>query len=260
MTGAEQDFRAALDVANQRHVAACLAQGGFARIVSMPGGGVVHLGPEGLPYRHDPDGRPGQVVQRARGEPIRSTVPEPVLARQRPLTLDRVMMDGVRYRPGRVLALQLLANGGHDAVTVRSLAMAMGECRGAVGTLIVAMVGDGLAARVGSFAGRSRTALYTITDKGRRILAKLTATIDPDPNAVPVLDMREVTVLEAMGGGSATLAKASAAIGLGEGVTRKVLATMGDRGLIKRYRHKVQHRWKVSSRGREALAAAKAGA
>lgn len=257
MSGADQEYRAALDVANERHVAACLAQGGFARIEKLPSGGVVHLGPFGL-YRENPYGKP---LPRPRpGNPVAAPVPDPVLANQRPLTLDRVMIDGVRYRPGRVLALQLLVHGGHDAVTIRSLAKAMGQAEGAIGTLVCAMVQDGLAERVGAFAGRPRTTLYGVTPEGRRLLARLTAIIDPDPSAPPVLDKREVTVLEMLGRGSGTVAKFGDAIGLGPAGVRKLLAGMAGRNLLKRYHHKAQHRWKASSQGREALDAARSGA
>lgn len=259
MSGADQEFRAALDAANQRHVAACLAQGGFARIERLPGGRIVHLGPDGGPYREIKGARP--LPPGRTGEARVVTLADPVLAKQRPLTLDRVMMDGVRYRPGRVHVLQLLVHGGHDAVTVRSLAVAMGQAEGPVGSLVVAMIGDGLAPRVGSFSGRPRTALYAVTDEGRRVLAKLTAIIDPDPAAVPVLDTREVRVLELFEGGrSLTLVKFSTAIGLGPQAMRKVLGAMTNRGLVKRQDHKQQQRWKASGRGREALVAARASA
>lgn len=259
MSGEIKDERAAWMAGDDRHVAACLAQGGFARVVIDPArGGVLHIGPDGAPWRHIPDGVPLPAGRTGKVVPL--VIPDPVLVRQEPLTVQRVMLDGVRYRPGRVHALQLLADGGVASVTVRSLAKAMDTEEGPVGSLIVAMVGDGLTAHVGKFAGRPRTALYAITDQGRQVLAKLTAMLNPDPSAAPVLDTREVRVLDVLGRRTMNLSQLVRELGLGQVTMRTLLASMTERRLLKRQVYGSQHRWRATSRAREALSAGRAAA
>ena len=185
---------------------------------------------------------------------------EPALARQRRLTVERVIMDGVRYNPHRVLAMQLLAHGGLASTSVRALSEAMDVGENSVGTLINFMIGDGLAKRVGTHPTRTRAGLYTITDEGRRVLRKLTAIIDADPDALPVLDLREARVLEAVGQRSMNLPKFADVIGLGPQATRRLLAGMAHRRLMRRLDRKQFGHWKASSLGRKALAAARSGA
>lgn len=246
----EHDFQAAaFKAGDERHVAMCLAQGGFARIVALGEGRVAHVNLRGEPYRHDPNGRPPKVKAALPPEPPPKAEPR-VLPALTVLTSERVDIGGARYNAQTILALQHLVEAGALGVSARPLAAALKVSRSSAVFLLSQAVKDGCASKAARAPGSACEALYVVEPKGRDLLAQIRGVVTGS-----ILSDRDVQLVGALEGRSLRPTALGKKLGVCVGTIRSGLASAKARGLVVSIRRGRSFFWRATPAGRKAMKA-----
>lgn len=240
----EKAERRAFGAGDERHVALCLAQGGFARIVALGDGRVAHVNLHGGIYRHDPDGKPPRQTTARNTAPVAEDRPLPSLT---PLLSKRVEIGGRRFTPPMIHALHLVVAVGEAGLSARPLAKALKISRsGAVGHLASLRTG-GFVSQIARAPGPHWEAVYGGTKAGRDLLARIEALTSG------ALSKRDVALLTVLARRTLQPRQISARLALCLATTREALKAASDLGLVVSVRRGRQHFWRSTPYARRAL-------
>lgn len=249
----EHDFQAAaFKAGDERHVAMCLAQGGFARVVALGDGRVAHVNLHGGLYRHDPDGRPPKARTAPPAEPPPKAEPR-TLPALTVLTSERLEIGGARLNPQTILTLQHLVEAADLGVSARPLARALKVSRSSAVFLLSQAVKDGLASKTGRAPGSSWETLYVAEPKGRDLLAQIRGVATGS-----VLSDRDVQIVGALEGRSLRPTALGKKLGVCVGTIRSGLASAKARGLVVSIRRGRSWFWRATPSARKAMKALEA--
>ena len=247
----EKEERRAFLAGDKRHVAMCLAQGGFARIVPLVGGGVLHVNLHGRQYRHDPNGLPPPPSEE-RGEPEADVPAKPplrLLPAIEPLVTRRLVVDGVRFGRELVWALQHLIAAGGQGVSAGQIKIALKTTSSTAKYLLRTLSSYGLALKGERSPDTGWEYPYTPTPAGVAKLSRLERELRGE-----VLADREAALLGALERRSMRVQRIAKRMGLPMNAVRDQLAKGKARGLVTHARRGRSFYWSATPKGRKELA------